>query len=97
MSAPNRRDIEQWLNRLESEENDVDRVRIPPAQAKRIEQAFEAVDEPIDPERVADLFVYRPDGREMTDDEASAFRKVSWREEFGTEPPFGDNDDGGDP
>lgn len=94
MNGPNRRDIEQWLNRLESEESDVERVRIPPAQAKRLEVAFRTVDEPIDPEDLANRFVYGPseDDAELITDEAAAFRIVEWRETFGEGPPWNGND-----
>ena len=76
----NWRDIERTLDRLESDGdgNGGGRVHIPPAQAERLRAAFAAVEEPIDPERVAELFVYGPSGPEFTDAEASAVRTISW-------------------
>lgn len=87
----NFKDIERALSRLESEGSGVDRTHIPLAQALRLRAAFAAVEEPIDPERVAELFVYGPDGPEFTDAEAEAVRTIAWREKFGEEPPWNGN------
>lgn len=88
------RGIERALSRLESKGSDVDRTHIPPAQAKQLEAAFAAVEEPIDPERLADLFVYGPDETddiELTEAEAAAFRTVEWHENCEGEPPWVDS------
>lgn len=83
--------IEKAISALESEGSDVDRTHIPPAQATRLKAAFQTVDEPIDPERLASLFVYSPtedDDGEFTEAEAAAFRTVEWRENCEGEPPW---------
>ena len=89
----NFKDIRRALENLESGgERDRERVRVPPEQSRRIRRAFAAVDEPIDAERVADLFVYGPSGPDFTDSEAEAVREIAWREEFDGEPPWTGDD-----
>lgn len=86
MTGPTRREIEKMLENAESDDvadRERGRVHVPPEQRRRIQQAFEAVGEPIDPERVAELFVYGPDetdGPDFTDAEAAAVREIDRRQ-----------------
>lgn len=100
MTGPSRRDLERAVESLR-DEADASQSRVwvdvPPEQARRLKAAFRAVDEPVDPERLADLFVYGPDESEdvdLTDSEAAAFRTVEWRERFGEAPPWEDSGSG---
>ena len=89
----NFKDSRRALEDLESDgDRDRERVHVPPDTARRIQRAFAAVEEPIDPERVASLFVYGPEGPDFTDDEAAAVRRIEWRETHGEEPPWTGDD-----